>query len=232
MPRQLAACTTNLYSMTPDSTSVSLSKLEPVAEAALLHEAMGKRGAMSHEIKPVFPGAKLLGRALTIRSSPGDNLMLHLAISVAKPGDILVAMVDGFLEAGIWGDLATVAAQMRGVKGLLTDGAVRDVEGISRLNFPVFARGVSIKGTTKKQKGELNQPISIGGVWVHPGDYVVGDVDGVVVVPAAEVDSAVAKACEIRKREEGIIEQLKQGGLTLDLLGMRPVLKELGLDKP
>jgi 4-hydroxy-4-methyl-2-oxoglutarate aldolase len=217
--------------MTPDSTAVAISKLEPVAEAALLHEAMGKRGAMSHEIKPAFPGAKLLGRALTIKSSPGDNLMLHLAISVAQPGDILVAGVDGFLEAGIWGDLATVAAQMRGIKGLLTDGAVRDVEGISRLNFPVFSRGLSIKGTTKKQKGELNRPISIGGVWVQPGDYIVGDVDGVVVVPAAEVDAAVAKAYEIRQREEAIIAKLKEGGLTLDLLGMRPVLKELGLDK-
>lgn len=217
--------------MTPDSTAVAISKLEPVAEAALLHEAMGKRGAMSHEIKPAFPGARLLGRALTIKSSPGDNLMLHLAISVAQPGDILVAGVDGFLEAGIWGDLATVAAQMRGIKGLLTDGAVRDVEGISRLNFPVFSRGLSIKGTTKKQKGELNRPISIGGVWVQPGDYIVGDVDGVVVVPAAEVDAAVAKAYEIRQREEAIITKLKEGGLTLDLLGMRPVLKELGLDK-
>jgi 4-hydroxy-4-methyl-2-oxoglutarate aldolase len=217
--------------MTPDSTAVAISKLEPVAEAALLHEAMGKRGAMSHEIKPAFPGARLLGRALTIKSSPGDNLMLHLAISVAQPGDILVAGVDGFLEAGIWGDLATVAAQMRGIKGLLTDGAVRDVEGISRLNFPVFSRGLSIKGTTKKQKGELNRPISIGGVWVQPGDYIVGDVDGVVVVPAAEVDAAVAKAYEIRQREEAIIVKLKEGGLTLDLLGMRPVLKELGLDK-
>ena len=217
--------------MTPDSTAVAISKLEPVAEAALLHEAMGKRGAMSHEIKPAFPGARLLGRALTIKSSPGDNLMLHLAISVAQPGDILVAGVDGFLEAGIWGDLATVAAQMRGIKGLLTDGAVRDVEGISRLNFSVFSRGLSIKGTTKKQKGELNRPISIGGVWVQPGDYIVGDVDGVVVVPAAEVDAAVAKAYEIRQREEAIIAKLKEGGLTLDLLGMRPVLKELGLDK-
>lgn len=217
--------------MSSDTTAVAISKLEPVAEAALLHEAMGKRGAMSHEIKPAFPGARLLGRALTIKSSPGDNLMLHLAISVAQPGDILVAGVDGFLEAGIWGDLATVAAQMRGIKGLLTDGAVRDVDGISRLNFPVFSRGLSIKGTTKKQKGELNRPLCIGGVWVQPGDYIVGDVDGVVVVPAAEVDAAVAKAYEIRQREDAIIAKLKEGGLTLDLLGLRPVLKELGLDK-
>jgi len=217
--------------MSNDTTSAMLAKLEPVAEAALLHEALGKRGALNHDVRPAYPGAKLLGRALTIKGCPGDNLMLHLAISVAQPGDILVATVDGFLEAGIWGDIATVAAQMRGIKGLLTDGSVRDIEGIAKTGFPIFSRGLCIKGTTKRQKGELNKPITLAGAVVNPGDYVVGDVDGVVIIPAAEVEAAIAKAYEIRKREEGIIAQLRQGHLTLDLLGMRPVLKEHGLDK-
>lgn len=186
---------------------------------------------MQHEVKPIYPGAKVIGRALTIRGCPGDNLMLHQAISQARPGDVLVATVDGYLEAGIWGEIATVAAQVRGIRGLVTDGAVRDSEQIARLGFPVFSRGLSIKGTTKRQKGALNLPIAIAGVTVHPGDIIVGDGDGVVVVPAAEVDMAVAKADEIRKREEGIMARLKQGELTLDLLGMRPVLRELGLDK-
>lgn len=212
--------------------SAVISKLEEVAEAALLHEALGKRGALNHDFRPAFPGAKLLGRALTIRGCPGDNLMFHLAISVAKPGDILVGTVDNFLEGGGWGEIATVAAQARGVKGLLTDGSVRDLEAAVRLNFPIFSRGICIKGTTKRQKGELNKPITIGGALVNPGDYVVGDMDGVVIVPAAEVESAIAKAHEIRKREAGVIEKLKKGELTLDLLGMRPTLKELGLDKP
>jgi len=213
------------------STSDLLARLEPVAEAALLHEALGKRGALQHDVKPAWPGAKILGRALTIRTAPGDNLMLHLAVSIAQPGDVLVATVDGFLEAGIWGEIITVAAQVRGVRGLVTDGAVRDVEMIAKLGFPIFSRGLSIKGTTKKQKGELNQPITIAGQTVNPGDIVVGDVDGVVIVPAGEVDAAIAKSNEIRAREAGIMERLKKGELTLDLLNMRPTLKELGLDK-
>lgn len=217
--------------MSSATPAALLAKIEPVAEAALLHEALGKRGAMNHDVRPAFPGAKILGRALTIKSAPGDNLMLHLALSIAQPGDVLVATVDGFLEAGIWGEIATVAAQVRGVRGLVTDGAVRDTEMIARMGFPIFSRGLCIKGTTKRQKGELNQPIVLAGAVVNPGDIIVGDADGVVVVPAGEVDAVVAKANEIRQREEGIMAQLKQGKLTLDLLNMRPVLKELGLEK-
>jgi 4-hydroxy-4-methyl-2-oxoglutarate aldolase len=208
-----------------------LAKVEPVAEAALLHEALGKRGALNHDVRPAFPGAKVIGRALTIRGCPGDNLMLHQAISVAKPGDVLVATVDGYCEAGIWGEIATIAAQVRGIRGLITDGAVRDTEQIARLGFPVFSRALSIKGTTKRQKGVLNQPITLAGVAVNPGDIVVGDADGVVVVPAAEIEAAIAKAHEIRRREEGFIARIKQGELTLDVLGLRPALKELGLEK-
>lgn len=220
-----------IYLCMLSATPAALAKLEPVAEAALLHEALGKRGAMNHDVRPAFPGAKLLGRALTIRSAPGDNLMLHLALSIAQPGDVLVAAVDGFLEAGIWGEIATVAAQVRGVRGLVTDGAVRDTEVIARLGFPIFSRGLSIKGTTKRQKGTLNQPIALAGAIVNPGDFIIGDADGVVVVPAAEVDATVATAHGIRQREDWIMSRLKQGELTLDLLNLRPALKELGLDK-
>lgn len=215
----------------PEATAATIKKLEPVAEAALLHEALGKRGAMNHDMRPAFTGAKVLGRALTIRSAPGDNLMLHLALSIAQPGDVLVVTADGFLEAGIWGEIATVAAQVRGVRGLVTDGAVRDTEMIAQMGFPIFSRGLSIKGTTKRQKGDLNKPIVVAGALVHPGDYVVGDADGVVVVPAGEVDAAIAKANEIREREAGVMARLKKGELTLDLLNFRPALKELGLDK-
>lgn len=207
-----------------------LAKLEPVAEAALLHEALGKRGAMNHDVRPAWPGAKVLGRALTIRSAPGDNLMLHVALSIARPGDVLVATVDGFLEAGIWGEIATVAAQVRGVRGLVTDGAVRDTEMIAKMNFPIFSRGLSIKGTTKRQKGELNRPIVLAGAVVNPGDLIVGDADGVVVVPAADVDAAIAKANEIREREAGIMDRLRRGELTLDLINLRPAMKDLGLE--
>ena len=202
--------------------------VEAVGDAALLHEAMGKKGALSHDIRPIYPGARVIGRALTIRGRPGDNLMLHLAISVAKPGDVLVATVDGFLDAGGWGEIASLAAQLRGVRGLVLDGSVRDVDAIARLNFPVFSRGISIRGTTKRERGELNQPIEIGGVTVKSGDIVVGDSDGVVVVPAGEVEAVVARAHEIRLWEEEVMQKLRQGATTLDLLGLRPVLRELG----
>lgn len=208
-----------------------MSRVAEVAEAALLHEAMGRRGALSGDIKPVHPECELVGRALTVHSRPGDNLMLHLAISRAQPGDVLVVTVDGFIEAGGWGELATVAAQLRGIKGLVIDGAVRDVAAIRRLGFPVFSRGISIKGTTKRERGELNGPITIGGVQVQPGDIVVGDSDGVVVVPKQEMEQVLAKAHEIKRREQRLIQELREGRLTLDLLGLRPVLKELNLDR-
>ena len=208
-----------------------LLRVTEVAEAALLHEAMGRRGALSADIRPVDPNCTLVGRALTVRSRPGDNLMLHVAISRAQPGDVLVVTVDGFVEAGGWGELATVAAQLRGIKGLVIDGAVRDVAAIRRLGFTVFSRGISIKGTTKRERGELNHPIIIGGVQVNPGDIVVGDGDGVVIVPKDEIDSVLVKAHEIKRREQHMLQELREGRLTLDILGLRPVMKELNLER-
>jgi 4-hydroxy-4-methyl-2-oxoglutarate aldolase len=208
-----------------------MASLQHVAESALLHEAMGRRGALDSDFRPLFPGARLLGRALTVRGRPGDNLMLHLAISVARPGDVIVATLDRHTEAGAWGEITTLAARMRGVAGLLTDGAVRDSEPIARAGFPVFSRGVCIKGTTKRLRGEINQPVVIGGILVNPGDFVVGDADGVVIVPAAEAEAVDAKARQIRAREAEIMRQLEAGALTLDLLGLRHVLEELGLDR-
>jgi 4-hydroxy-4-methyl-2-oxoglutarate aldolase len=204
--------------------------LGAVAAAALLHEAMGRRGALNPEIKAVYSGAKLAGRALTVRCAPGDNLMLHVAVSLAKPGDVLVAAMEGFVEAGCWGELASLAAQVRGIRGLVLDGAVRDVEAIAEMGFPVFARGLCIKGTTKRQKGEVNVTIVVGGVSVCPGDLVVGDADGVVVVPAAEAQEVIAAARALQAKEEAIKERLKAGETTLDLLDLRPMLRDLGLD--
>jgi 4-hydroxy-4-methyl-2-oxoglutarate aldolase len=217
--------------MTTTDANDALAQVDAVGDAALLHEAMGKRGALAHDIRPIYPGARCIGRALTIRGRPGDNLMLHLAISVAKPGDVLVATVDGFLEAGGWGEIASLAAQLRGVRGLVLDGCVRDVDAIARMNFPVFCRGTSIRGTSKRERGELNQPIEIGGVTVKAGDIVVGDSDGVVVIPADEVEPVVARAHEIRLWEQEVMQKLRAGATTLDLLGLRPVLRELGLDR-
>jgi 4-hydroxy-4-methyl-2-oxoglutarate aldolase len=200
--------------------------------SALLHEALGKRGAFNHDVKPVYPGARIVGVALPIKGYPGDNLMLHLAISLAKPGDVLVATVEGYTEAGIWGEIASTAALARGIKGLVTDGAVRDVDATAALNFPVFARGISIKGTTKKQAGYLNSPINIAGVTVNPGDIILGDTDGVVVVPLEEAEKVLVSARKIIERESRMLEAITcEQALTLDLLQLRTTISELGLEQ-
>ncbi|HHY47726.1 MAG TPA: 4-carboxy-4-hydroxy-2-oxoadipate aldolase/oxaloacetate decarboxylase [Firmicutes bacterium] len=192
---------------------------------ATLHEAMGRRGAMLSYIKPIRSGMKLVGRALPVRCPAADNLGLHAAIAMAKPGDVLVASMDGNTEGGAWGEIATVAAQVRGIRGLVIDGAVRDTERICALQFPVFAKGVSIKGTTKKTLLSVGQPVVCGGVLVNPGDIVVGDDDGVVVVPLGEAEKVLKAATEKERTEAEILEQIRQGKLTVDLLGLRPLLE-------
>lgn len=214
----------------PRPSEALLDQFADYCESALLHEALGKQGALTGAFRPAWPGARLLGSALTVQGVPQDNLMLHIAISVARPRDVLVAAVNEFTEGGLWGEIATVAAQQRGVAGLLTDGAVRDTEAIARLGFPVFSRGISIKGTTKRQKGTINHPIPIGGVMVCPGDIIVGDADGVVVVPLARAERTLEAARQIRQRESEILREIKAGKLTLDLLDLRPAMRELGLE--
>jgi 4-hydroxy-4-methyl-2-oxoglutarate aldolase len=199
-------------------------------QAAAIHEGLGKRGALTNDFKPIYPGAKFCGSAFTIKGYPGDNLMLHVAISLAQPGDVLVCSVSGYREAGHWGEIVSVAAMQKGVAALVIDGSVRDAEPIQKLNFPIFATALSMKGTTKKQAGTINHPLAIGGIIVNPGDIVLGDVDGVVVVPQAEAEAVLAKTAEIEKRESEWIEKIRKGTCTLDLLNVRGIMKELGLE--
>lgn len=198
--------------------------------AALLLEAMAKRGALTNDFKSIYPKAKFFGCALTIKGYPGDNLMLHKAISIAKSGDVMVATVNGFTEAGLWGEIASTAAMVKGIRALVTDGAVRDTDEIEKLGFPVFSRGISIKGTTKRQAGLINHPISIGGVLIEAGDIIVGDTDGVVVIPLKEAEDVLKRAQEITEFENKVISGIREGKLTIDLLGLRSALKELKLD--
>ena len=206
-----------------------LQKFEGLSSALIL-EAMGKLGALTNDFKPVYHGARFFGCALPVKGYPGDNLMLHKAISMAKPGDVLVATVNGFTEAGLWGEIATEAALKMGIRALVTDGAVRDTAEIAGLGFPVFARAISIKGTTKRQAGLINHPILIGGVMVEAGDIIIGDVDGVVVVPLKKAEAVLKRAQEIVEFENKVIAGIREGKLTIDLLGLRPALKELGLE--
>ncbi|MEW5866528.1 MAG: 4-carboxy-4-hydroxy-2-oxoadipate aldolase/oxaloacetate decarboxylase [Bacillota bacterium] len=197
--------------------------------SATIYEAAGKRGAMSSAIRPAYPGARLYGTAVTVRCHVGDNLMLHKAITVAGPGDVIVADFGMYDEAGAWGEITTTAAIARGVAGLVIDGRVRDIARIQEIGFPVFSRGLSIKGTTKEALGEINHPVVVGGVPVNPGDIVVGDADGVVVVPATRAYEVLQASLAREAAEAKIMEQLRQGKTTLELLGFGATLQSKGL---
>ncbi len=200
-------------------------------QTATLHEVMGRKGAMDSDIRPVWPGTRVAGSALTVKCRPGDNLMLHKAVSIAKPGDILVVTVDGFLEAGVWGEIITVAAMEKGIVGIITDGSVRDTIPIRDLGFAMFSRGISMKGTTKQNPGIINGTISISGVVVNPGDIIVGDHDGVVAVPLAKAEEVLKLAIEKEKAEAAVMDEIRKGGSTMNILGFNDALARLGLSE-
>ena len=198
-------------------------------DSATVHEASEGKGALSGTIKPVDPKSRLCGPAVTVASRPGDNLMLHEAIYAAERGDVLVVSVGGFTEAGPWGEIMTVAARVRGIAGLVVDGSIRDSIAIQELGFPAFSKGLSIKGTTKDSLGYVNHPVVIGGVRVDPGDVVLGDADGVVVVSQKDL-AEVLKKCKLRKeKEERIKKELQMGKSTLELYGFDKILQAKGL---
>jgi len=158
-------------------TNVSNSTLQALSQlgAATIYEAQRAQGALDSGIKPIAPGMRISGPALTVDTRAGDNLMLHYALLKAKPGDVLVVDAKGFAEAGLWGDVLTEQAQKVGLAGLVINGAVRDAAAMIAVGFPVFCRGLSIKGTSKSQAGLLNVPITIGETRIAPGDIIVGD---------------------------------------------------------
>jgi 4-hydroxy-4-methyl-2-oxoglutarate aldolase len=191
---------------------------------ATVYEAAGRVGAMDHDIKPLAWEMRVCGPAFTVWCPPGDNLMLHRAVAAAQPGDVLVADTGGYLEAGCWGEILTVAACERRLGGFVTNGAIRDAAVIRALGFPVFCRAVSMKATVKKTPGGLGEPVCCGGVYVAPGDLVLGDGDGVVVVPQERLEETLARAAERVRTEESIIDALKQGKTTLELMGLEVAL--------
>ncbi len=193
--------------------------------AATLHEAMGARNDLRADIKSIWKGCKVCGPAFTVRVPDGDNLPLHWALAVAPANTVIVAETGDYVEGAIWGELNSVAAQARGILGLVTDGAVRDGENIEALRFPVFCAAINMHGLSKDHAGEVDVPVVCGGVRIEPGDYVVGDADGVVVVPKGEVEDVIEAARQREEKEARIMEELRKGGLTIDLLGYRESLE-------
>ncbi|HEX9030488.1 MAG TPA: 4-carboxy-4-hydroxy-2-oxoadipate aldolase/oxaloacetate decarboxylase [Streptosporangiaceae bacterium] len=197
---------------------------------ATIHEAIGRTGYLGPGIRPVHLGARTGGTAVTVLCWPGDNLMIHAAVEQCRPGDILVVTTTSPSTDGAFGELLATSLRQRGVRGLVTTGGVRDVAELHELGFPVFCGAVSAQGTVKATAGAVNVGISIAGQRVEPGDAVIADDDGVVVVPRTDVPRAVAAAADRVAKEEASRAAFRRGELGLDRYGLRQVLANLGVE--
>lgn len=195
---------------------------------ATLHEAQGRMGAVDSRIKPIYQGMRLCGPAVTATSHPGDNLMLITAISVAKPGDVLVVSAGDHPQQGGFGEVLATACKARGIAGLVTDAGARDGSAIQALGFNVFCYGLSVKGTVKETVGRINHPITLGGVVIRPGDIISADDDGVVVVPQEDIARVTEQSAAREEREARLMQSLRDGADVLSLLGMDKVLEKKG----
>ena len=212
----------------PDPDTVERFAGLPVA---ILADVTRAPTAMDHEITPVAPDTDLVGTAVTVRAPPRDNLMIHKAVTLAEPGDVLVVDAGGFAEGAVWGDLLSTSAMAQNLAGTVVDGAVRDRSDIAELGYPVYSRHVSPKNCDKVAAGEINVPIECGGCVVEPGDIVVGDSEGVAVVNPVDAAAVADRADAKLEREASIREAVTDGEYIYDLLGLEATYEELDLDE-
>ena len=193
--------------------------------SATIHEALGRKGELDPAIGPLWPGARICGPAYPVECKPGDNLMIHHALADASKGDVIVVDTGGAVKFGYWGMITTRAALSRGIAGLVIDGCVRDSEEIEAIGFPIFCRGRSIKGTTKTGFGRFGVALPMGGQVIAPGDLVVADRDGVVVVPADRMAQTLEDSQARDVKETKIVRQIEGGATTAAVLGLEETLR-------
>ena len=197
---------------------------------ATVDEAQGRTGLMHPSLRPIYPSARAAGSAVTVSCQAGDNLMVHAAMDVVQPGDMLVVTTRSPSTDGMFGDLLAESCRAHGVAGLIVDAGVRDVAEISAMNFPVWSKAICAQGSVKATAGSVNIDVVCAGALVHPGDVIVADQDGVVVIPRESAQEIAQLGEARRQREERSRERLRAGELGLDMHGLRKLLSDLGVE--